>query len=527
MGYRISELEALAAIPAGDDLVPIVDISDSTQNATGSTKKVTVAYLADAVALGDTGATGDTGVTGSTGTQGDTGIQGDTGVTGVTGVTGSTGIVGNTGIQGNTGVTGSTGADSTVQGSTGVTGSTGTQGVTGATGNTGTQGDTGVQGNTGVTGVTGVTGSTGVTGNTGTQGNTGIQGSTGADSTVQGNTGVTGAKGDTGVDGYVGSDGDTGVQGNTGVGATGATGVTGGAGATGATGVTGGAGATGTQGDTGSAGAPNDATYITQTANGSLSAEQALGALSSGIMKVTTTTGVVSSVAAPSGAVVGDSDTQTLTNKTLTTPVIRAYDGWQDADETWTYASASTITVPSGAAAKYVVGDRIKWTQTTVKYGVIITVADTLLTIAVNTDYTVANAAISINYYSHEASPIGYPQWFSWTPTYSGFSADPTYVAKFSVIGRACTISMLGSADGTSNATGFTFTVPIANALGQLAHLYGGTPIDAGAEQSTQPTIRIANGSTTATCYKTGNTGTGWTNSGAKRIVGIGGTYPI
>ena len=515
MGYRISELEALAAIPAGDDLVPIVDISDSTQNATGSTKKVTVAYLADAVALGDTGATGDTGVTGSTGTQGDTGIQGDTGVTGVTGVTGSTGIVGNTGIQGNTGVTGSTGADSTVQGSTGVTGSTGTQGVTGATGNTGTQGDTGVQGNTGVTGVTGVTGSTGVTGNTGTQGNTGIQGSTGADSTVQGNTGVTGAKGDTGVDGYVGSDGDTGVQGNTGVGATGATGVTGGA------------GATGTQGDTGSAGAPNDATYITQTANGSLSAEQALGALSSGIMKVTTTTGVVSSVAAPSGAVVGDSDTQTLTNKTLTTPVIRAYDGWQDADETWTYASASTITVPSGAAAKYVVGDRIKWTQTTVKYGVIITVADTLLTIAVNTDYTVANAAISINYYSHEASPIGYPQWFSWTPTYSGFSADPTYVAKFSVIGRACTISMLGSADGTSNATGFTFTVPIANALGQLAHLYGGTPIDAGAEQSTQPTIRIANGSTTATCYKTGNTGTGWTNSGAKRIVGIGGTYPI
>jgi hypothetical protein len=48
-----------------------------------------------------------------------------------------------------------------------------------------------------------------------------------------------------------------------------------------------------------SGGAPVDATYITQTANGSLSAEQALSALSTGIMKVTTGTGVVSSLAIP------------------------------------------------------------------------------------------------------------------------------------------------------------------------------------------------------------------------------------
>lgn len=69
-------------------------------------------------------------------------------------------------------------------------------------------------------------------------------------------------------------------------------------------------------------GAPTDATYITQTANGDLSAEQALGALSTGIAIVTTTTGVISTVAAPTGVIVGDDDTQTLTNKTLTTPLI-------------------------------------------------------------------------------------------------------------------------------------------------------------------------------------------------------------
>lgn len=41
-------------------------------------------------------------------------------------------------------------------------------------------------------------------------------------------------------------------------------------------------------------GTPSDATYITQTANGSLSAEQALGALSTGCLGSATTTGVVS-----------------------------------------------------------------------------------------------------------------------------------------------------------------------------------------------------------------------------------------
>jgi hypothetical protein len=45
-----------------------------------------------------------------------------------------------------------------------------------------------------------------------------------------------------------------------------------------------------------SAGAPTDATYITQTANGDLSAEQALSSLSTGVVTVTTTTGVLDSV---------------------------------------------------------------------------------------------------------------------------------------------------------------------------------------------------------------------------------------
>ncbi len=51
------------------------------------------------------------------------------------------------------------------------------------------------------------------------------------------------------------------------------------------------------------------------------------GALSTGILKVATTTGAISSVSAPAGVVVGTTDTQTLTNKTVdgVTPTVFGY----------------------------------------------------------------------------------------------------------------------------------------------------------------------------------------------------------
>lgn len=55
-------------------------------------------------------------------------------------------------------------------------------------------------------------------------------------------------------------------------------------------------------------GAPDDATYITQTANGTLSNEQAIGSLSSGIMRVATTTGVISALTDSNGILTNISD---------------------------------------------------------------------------------------------------------------------------------------------------------------------------------------------------------------------------
>ena len=146
--------------------------------------------------------------------------------------------------------------------------------------------------------------------------------------------------------------------------------------------------------------------------------------------------------------------------------------GWVDAGEAWSYASATSITVPSGAASKYAKGDRIKLTQTTVKYFVVVGVADTTLTITGGTSYTFANAAVSENYYSHEASPVGYPEYFSYTVTATvpGGKA-PTYAdqsSAFSITGNTCHFKVYlsntsgGTAGSTSNL--LMYSLPVAPA---------------------------------------------------------------
>ena len=153
-----------------------------------------------------------------------------------------------------------------------------------------------------------------------------------------------------------------------------------------------------------------------------------------------------------------DTDLVTLVDETTVGKLIKGMtwadlrsvllkDGWIPVIDTWTYASASTITVPSGAMSIYSVGDKIKWTQTTVKYGVIVAVTDTLLTIAVNIDYVLTNAVISVIFYSHDASPARFPAWFNVAPpTYNtgyiddGAGGQPvTQFARYSIQGRLLT----------------------------------------------------------------------------------------
>lgn len=179
--------------------------------------------------------------------------------------------------------------------------------------------------------------------------------------------------------------------------------------------------------------------------------------------------------------------------------------GWIPANEAWTYASANTITVPSGAASRYQKGDRIKFTQTTVKYAVIVAVADTLLTIGVNTDYTVANAEISNNYFSHELSPVGYPQKFvlgtpTFTTTGTAFTNQPSsHTWRMHVVGNLCTISGICATHATSGGTGIFIATFPTGALPAVATYGFGSSFNVSDESKsgwarieTAPIIRLA-----------------------------------
>ena len=158
-------------------------------------------------------------------------------------------------------------------------------------------------------------------------------------------------------------------------------------------------------------------------------------------------------------------DTQTLTNKTLTSPLFQgSIDGWISANASWSYASATTITVPSGAVSKYQKGDKFKLTaNSVVLQGYIVAVADTVLTVVGD---ALTNHAFTANYYSKAENPQGFTHWFNWTPTLTWTasvdpSGTPTLKNVFKVSGSSVIVNCYnyGYAAGTA-VTQVTISLP-------------------------------------------------------------------
>ncbi len=200
--------------------------------------------------------------------------------------------------------------------------------------------------------------------------------------------------------------------------------------------------------------------------------------------------------------------------------------GWITG-ETWTFVSATSFSVASDVTSQYAIGDKIKLTQTTVKYFYVVAVSAfgsgiTTITITGGSDYTLANAAISSPFYSKLASPNGFPQWFNWTPTLGGFSANPTSsVYRFNVIGRQVNIALAQGVDGTSNSTGFTITAPIVPATVTNANWLGTAPrcSDNGTIQTVPCLGDMVSASNVITFRKTsGSPAASWTAALGKRV---------
>jgi hypothetical protein len=103
-----------------------------------------------------------------------------------------------------------------------------------------------------------------------------------------------------------------------------------------------------------------------------------------------------------------------------------ALDAWISDANTWTYSSVDgptgVVTINADLTGVIGLGDRIKFTQTTVKYFIVtkisVSAGTTTLTFYGGTDYTLANAAITSPSYSHAKVPFGFnPDPTKWTQT--------------------------------------------------------------------------------------------------------------
>jgi len=139
------------------------------------------------------------------------------------------------------------------------------------------------------------------------------------------------------------------------------------------------------------------------------------------------------------------------------------------------------------------------------------------------TDQThTANANVMMGFVpSHYGNGLGAiaanDAWASWTPTYGGFSSPPTvsYAVYFQV--GKLVFCCIDATSGTSNATSFTITLPVAAKRAAMAGTI--TTTDNSILLTTPGRIITRVGSTTADVIK--DTGaTSWTNSGGKNFNG-------
>jgi hypothetical protein len=176
----------------------------------------------------------------------------------------------------------------------------------------------------------------------------------------------------------------------------------------------------------------------------------------------------------------GDSTATTITNGDILVPVHAGNEwnqlvreiiaitdyisnlDWRPVTDSWTYASATTINTPSGATAIYEIGDKIRLKQGgAYKYYYVTAVAASLLTVNGGSDFTVANAGITNIYYSKALTPVDFPQWFNYTPSYTYLAGGTTTIAKFNMIGKIVKVKFQYTFAGADITGAVTISLPI------------------------------------------------------------------
>lgn len=204
------------------------------------------------------------------------------------------------------------------------------------------------------------------------------------------------------------------------------------------------------------------------------------------------------------------------------TDLIAAREGWTPITGACTFVSATTFTESGDKTGVYQPGTRFRCKQGGASYKYANVVSSSYS--APNTTVTLVgdaltSGAITDTYYSYQLSPVGFPDWFTWTPTLTGFSSNPgSSVYRYRITGRTCTVNINQNSDGTSNATTLTISAPVAARTLTSAVWY---VTCLGRDNSTSlatPAVGGIISAGTSFSFSKDSASATWTASGGKRI---------
>lgn len=151
-------------------------------------------------------------------------------------------------------------------------------------------------------------------------------------------------------------------------------------------------------------------------------------------------------------------------------------DGWTSDSSTWVYDSANTFKITGSDKTNiFTQGTRIKCTNNgqtyygTVEYSEFST--DTVVTLIPNSDFSLNNSTISSPFYSYQLSPAGYPGYFKFVPSVTGFSSTTALEAEYYVTGNMITVDY--GIQGTSNASNFIVSTPAGANVSNVEAQFG------------------------------------------------------
>lgn len=147
-------------------------------------------------------------------------------------------------------------------------------------------------------------------------------------------------------------------------------------------------------------------------------------------------------------------------------------DGWTEVTETWTRTGTHSFTVSGDLRTKYQKGTKVKYNDGAVEYGVVGAVSysapNTTVTLISNSDYSMANVAITGTYISYQENPQGFPQVFNYSVTFPNTSGGMTYTsvtittAYWMPIGKSIRVVIFASGTtGGSIDDEINFSLPI------------------------------------------------------------------